>query len=212
MKARPSGLLLIILGIVAVAALTGPDRSAPRATLPAGLVATPSYASPQTASLEEPPSSAAAVDPRSAITRRSASVSVSSARVRVGPTLKARQIGSLPRGAAVDVVGEQGEWLSIEAPARQLASWTHSSYPLDGRRIGLHALAWNRPFIGETGYRSFLNIHASPARSLTPDAFAAEVIAAFVTRECGGGLIAIERRYRPLAGTGRHGRPYAAGI
>lgn len=63
----------------------------------------------------------------SAITRRSASVSVSSGRVRAGPSLQARQIGSLPRGTVVAIVGESGEWLSIEVPSRQLVGWMHSS-------------------------------------------------------------------------------------
>lgn len=65
-----------------------------------------------------------------------------------------------------------------------------------------HAVDWDRPFISETGYRSFLNIHAAPAPGLTPDTFAAEVVAAFVARERKGKLVGIEQRYRPFEETG----------
>lgn len=134
MKARPPGPLLIVLGIVAVAALAGPDRAVPRSTLPAVSVALSQDAPSQVAPLGEPPSRMAAVDPRldppaspQAVTRRTASVSVSSGRVRGGPSLQARQIGSLPRGTAVVIVGENGEWLSIEAPTRRITGWMHRS-------------------------------------------------------------------------------------
>jgi len=59
-----------------------------------------------------------------------------------------------------------------------------------------HAVDHDRPFISETGYRSFLGIHAEPVAGLAPDAFAAKVIAAHITRELKGRLVAIERRYR----------------
>ena len=59
-----------------------------------------------------------------------------------------------------------------------------------------HAVEYDRPFLSETGYRSFLGIHAEPAPGLTPDAFAAKVIAAHVARECKGRLLAIAPRYR----------------
>ena len=60
-----------------------------------------------------------------------------------------------------------------------------------------HAVDAGQPFISETGYRSFLGIHAEPVPGLTPDAFAEKVIAAHVSREMKGRLVAIESRYRP---------------
>ena len=60
-----------------------------------------------------------------------------------------------------------------------------------------HAVEWDRPFLSETGYRSFLGIHAAPVPGLTPDAFAAKVIAAHVARELKGRLLLIEPRCRP---------------
>jgi hypothetical protein len=59
-----------------------------------------------------------------------------------------------------------------------------------------HAVDYDRPFLSETGYRSFLGIHADSAPGLMPDAFAAKVIAANVARECKGKLLAIAPRYR----------------
>jgi hypothetical protein len=59
-----------------------------------------------------------------------------------------------------------------------------------------HAVDFDRPFISETGYRSFFGIHAEPVPDITPDAFAEKVIAAHVKREMKGRLVAIETRYR----------------
>lgn len=59
-----------------------------------------------------------------------------------------------------------------------------------------HAVGDLHPFISETGYRSFVGIHAEPEPGLTPDAFAAKVIAANIRGELKGKLRAIEPRYR----------------
>lgn len=59
-----------------------------------------------------------------------------------------------------------------------------------------HAVDDDRPFISETGYRSFLGIHAAPVPDLTPDEFAAKVIATHIDRELKGRLRTIERRHR----------------
>jgi hypothetical protein len=58
-----------------------------------------------------------------------------------------------------------------------------------------HAVDFDRPFLSETGYRSFLGIHADPAPNLTPDEFVRKVIDAHVARELKGRLLAIEARY-----------------
>ncbi|MBP0614251.1 hypothetical protein [Jiella mangrovi] len=59
-----------------------------------------------------------------------------------------------------------------------------------------HAVDWNRPFISQTGYRTFLGIHAEPAPGLTPDTFAEKVIAAYVEKELKGKPVAILPDYR----------------
>lgn len=59
-----------------------------------------------------------------------------------------------------------------------------------------HAVEWDRPFLSPTGYRSFLGLHAEPVPGLTPDAFAAAVIAAHIRTLPKGRPVAIEARYR----------------
>ena len=59
-----------------------------------------------------------------------------------------------------------------------------------------HAVDADRPFISETGYRSFLGGRADPVPGLTPDTFAAETIAAHIRQEMKEKLVAIAPLYR----------------
>lgn len=59
-----------------------------------------------------------------------------------------------------------------------------------------HAVDFDKPFLSETGYRSFLGTHAAPQAGLTPESFARMVIEIYVAQECGGQLYAISERYR----------------
>lgn len=59
-----------------------------------------------------------------------------------------------------------------------------------------HAIDWQRPFISETGYRSYLGIGADPVPGLTPVAYAEQCVMAYVRRELRGRLVMIEPRYR----------------
>ncbi len=63
-----------------------------------------------------------------------------------------------------------------------------------------HAIDRDRPFISQTGYRSFLGIHADAVPDMMPDAFVAKVLAAHVAKELKGGLVAIAPSYRERAG------------
>ncbi|NLS20616.1 hypothetical protein HGP16_29290 [Rhizobium sp. P40RR-XXII] len=62
--------------------------------------------------------------------------------------------------------------------------------------FSVHAVHWNKPFLSETGYRSFMGLQAQLAPGLTPDIFASQVIDAHVQKELKGRLKAIEPRYR----------------
>lgn len=53
-----------------------------------------------------------------------------------------------------------------------------------------------RPFLSETGYRSFLGIGAEPMPGLAPDEFCCEVLGSYVVRELKGKPVAISARYR----------------
>lgn len=61
-----------------------------------------------------------------------------------------------------------------------------------------HAVEKNKPFLSETGYRSFLGVGGTLTPGFTPDTFAAAIIAAHVERELKGRLCRIEPlRSRP---------------
>jgi hypothetical protein len=59
-----------------------------------------------------------------------------------------------------------------------------------------HAVAWDKPFLSETGYRSFIGLRGGLQPGMTPDSFAREIIALHVSRELKGKLVAIKPEYR----------------
>jgi hypothetical protein len=61
--------------------------------------------------------------------------------------------------------------------------------------FGAHAVDYDRPFISETGYRSFLGLHGDVPAGMTPDMIAGEAVKAYVDRECKGKLRKIDRNY-----------------
>lgn len=58
------------------------------------------------------------------------------------------------------------------------------------------AVDLDRPFLSQTGYRSFLGIHADPMPDILPEEFASKVIAVHVEHELRGKLVPIAERYR----------------
>jgi len=54
----------------------------------------------------------------------------------------------------------------------------------------------DKPFLSETGFRSFLGANADMVPGLTPDVFAREVIAAYIKGECKGKLRPVKEEYR----------------
>jgi hypothetical protein len=61
-----------------------------------------------------------------------------------------------------------------------------------------HALEFDKPFISETGFRSFIALGGALEPGYTPDRFAAEVISAHVKHQLRGKLFAIAPEYRPI--------------
>jgi hypothetical protein len=60
-----------------------------------------------------------------------------------------------------------------------------------------HAIEWNRPFLSETGYRSFVGLRGGLQPGMTPDSFVREIIALHVSRDLKKGrLVAIKPEYR----------------
>ncbi|MCP3447353.1 hypothetical protein [Bradyrhizobium sp. CCGUVB14] len=60
----------------------------------------------------------------------------------------------------------------------------------------VRAIEWDKPFISETGYRSFLGLGGELVPDLTPDAFVREVIAQHIKVALKGKLLAIKPEYR----------------
>ena len=59
-----------------------------------------------------------------------------------------------------------------------------------------HTADPDKPFLSQTGYRGFLGVQATAQPGLTPDTFAADMLAAYTTQELQGRLLSIEPRYR----------------
>lgn len=96
--------------------------------------------------------------------------------------------GQIPLG------GQQGAFeitlagTRIRAEMESLLGITSHSYWL---RFGFDAVDWDKLFISETGYRSFLGCAIEITPGITPDAFCTRVIEQFVVREMSGRLVNI---------------------
>jgi hypothetical protein len=62
-----------------------------------------------------------------------------------------------------------------------------------------HAIDRNKPFLNETGYRSFLGVGGDLRPGFAPEIYVHEIIAAHVKRDLAGKLIAIAPKYRAIA-------------
>lgn len=60
-----------------------------------------------------------------------------------------------------------------------------------------HVIDLDKPFISETGYRSFLGLSAPILPSLTPDAFATECLEAYVRRDLKGKPVKLDPKWKP---------------
>jgi hypothetical protein len=61
--------------------------------------------------------------------------------------------------------------------------------------FAVHAVDWEKPFLSETGYRSFLGAGGALAPGYGPDRFAAAIIDGHVQRELRGGLCQIGAKH-----------------
>jgi len=58
------------------------------------------------------------------------------------------------------------------------------------------AIDWERPFLSETGYRSFLGLSGDLQPNLTPEQFVRNVVTAHIVRDLKGKLLPIKPQYR----------------
>lgn len=94
------------------------------------------------------------------------------------------------KGSFIVTVAGMRVRIEIEGIFGLFAAW--SFWP----SFSAHAVDPGRPFISETGYRSFLSVRFAPLPGLLPDTFAAEAIEAHIRQEMKGKLVAVEPRYR----------------
>ncbi len=110
----------------------------------------------------------------------------------------ARETGSEP--GTVPLWGQEGAF-AIEAAGMAVKIEMQGLFGI-GSGIGFwpgfaaRAVDLTRPFLSETGYRSFLGIHADILPNHTPDSFAAMIIGAYVDRELRGKLLRVSERWR----------------
>lgn len=101
---------------------------------------------------------------------------------------------------AVPIWGQSGEFI-IAASGMRVRVEMDGVFGTAGHccywpGFAAHAVDPDRPFLSETGYRSFLGIHADPVPDMTPEHFAANVITAHVEGHLKGRLRPIAPRYR----------------
>jgi hypothetical protein len=61
--------------------------------------------------------------------------------------------------------------------------------------FAVHAVDYGKPFLSETGDRSFLGCHAEMVPGLTPDVFVREMLSQYINSDCNGKLRRIGHSY-----------------
>lgn len=95
--------------------------------------------------------------------------------------------------------GQQGEF-TIEAAGTSARIAMNGVFGIGSSVSFWHGFAArsvdaSKPFISETGYRSFLGVHADAVSDMMPDAFVRSVLESFKARELKGRLVAIDKKY-----------------
>ncbi|HEV7326494.1 MAG TPA: hypothetical protein VGN91_15640 [Bosea sp. (in: a-proteobacteria)] len=115
------------------------------------------------------------------------------------PGCKLADLTAAERGT-IPAWGQQGEFI-LEVAGMRVLIKLGGLFGIGARfmtylSFSAHALDWHRPFLSETGYRSFMGINAALVPGLTPDDFAREVITAHVSTALKGNLVPIAEQNR----------------
>jgi hypothetical protein len=99
--------------------------------------------------------------------------------------------------------GQQGEFV-IEAAGISVRMDTDGIFGIATRYVfmpglGAHAVDWDKPFISETGFRSFIGYSADLEPGVTIDAFARALIEHHVANALKGRLVRIQDEYADRA-------------
>lgn len=117
--------------------------------------------------------------------------------ILAGPDAPGCMLANMTAAATGEVPlwGQVGEF-TIEVQSMRVRIEMDGIFGIGARymawmNFSAHAVDWDKPFLSETGYRSFMGIHADLVSGVTPDEFAAEVIAAHIKQTLNGKLVAI---------------------
>lgn len=109
---------------------------------------------------------------------------------------------TVPPRNAVPLWGQEGDFL-VTVGTMRVRIVMNGMFGITSRicywpGFGAYAVDQDRPFLSETGYRSFLGIHADPEPGLTTEEFARKVIAIYVAQELKGKLCVIMPQVRKM--------------
>ena len=108
-----------------------------------------------------------------------------------------RETASKP--GVVPLWGQAGEFV-VDVDGMKARIESNGIFSVGGAAgFSAHAVLWERPFLSNTGFRSFLGVHFQVVAGVTFDAFITEVLRTHIKRELKGKLPQIEPRYRPVA-------------
>jgi hypothetical protein len=104
------------------------------------------------------------------------------------------------RPGVVPLWGQQGEFVigvgtmrvRVEMDGIFGIGCGYSTWP----GFAAHAVDLDRPFLSETGYRSFLGVYKDYQSGLTPGTFVADVLTAYIADEMKGRLLTIDDRWK----------------
>lgn len=104
-----------------------------------------------------------------------------------------------PKGTA-SLWGQQGEFI-VEIDGMKVRVELDGMFGTGGcfyywPGFSAHAVDRDKPFLGQTGYHSFLGIYAEEKPGITPELFVRAIIGEYVSVELRGRLVDIEERHR----------------
>lgn len=114
---------------------------------------------------------------------------------RVLDRLTAAPVGTVPQW------GQSGEFI-IECAGMRVRICMEGFFGigtcyLDYMNFTANAVEWDKPFLSETGYRSFYGCFGALEAGYSPDAYAAATIGSHVVNELKGKIPLIQPEYRP---------------
>jgi len=113
-----------------------------------------------------------------------------------GPTLE--RLTAAPEGE-IPLWGQEGNFIidldGMKVRIEQDGMFGIGAFMSPAPGFSAHAVDYDKPFLSETGYRSFIGSRPEIEPGMTPDLVAAEMIRSYMARECKGKPKRIEQGY-----------------